>query len=276
MKKKYENYLGLGIAGNFAMHLQQAGELDSFKDIIVDDNNAPKGIFPFYIPKADTFLGIYPFSSDTIQLPDAQTNIQAEPEVALICKLTYINDKIDTIIPTYFTAFNDVSLRKYASKISLKKNWGADSKGIGDTLIKIDNFNSDIAMQNYRISSFLRRDGNIFRYGEDAPFSGYSYFNEKLLFWIKNQINTQADIRPLENILKYIKEANNLENLIITIGSTRYTSYGEKTYLQNKDEVIIVLYDGERYCKNNIISKISNYDYDNAGMSVLSQDVIVK
>lgn len=272
MNKKYETYLGLGIAGNFVLHLKQAGELENFKDIKVDDD-APKGLFPFYIPKADTFLDIYPFSSNTIQLPDAQTNVQAEPEVAFTCKLTYSNNKIDTITPTHFTAFNDVSLRKDASKISLKKNWGENSKGVSDTLIQIDNFSDDTVMQNYRISSFLRRDSNVFRYGEDAPFSGYSYFGEKLLSWIKNQINSQIDIGPLENISNYIKKANNPENLIITIGSTRYTKYGETTYLQKDDEVIVALYDSRHYCKNDILSKVVAGNYEDKNISMLAQRV---
>ena len=39
---KYKNFLGLGIAGNFALHLAQAGELEEFKDIITADEAAPK------------------------------------------------------------------------------------------------------------------------------------------------------------------------------------------------------------------------------------------
>lgn len=50
MKELYKDYLDLGIAGNFALHLAQAGELEEFKDIITADEAAPKGIFPFYLP----------------------------------------------------------------------------------------------------------------------------------------------------------------------------------------------------------------------------------
>jgi len=49
--QNYKNFLGLGIAGNFALHLAQAGELEDFKDIITADEAAPKGMFPFYLPK---------------------------------------------------------------------------------------------------------------------------------------------------------------------------------------------------------------------------------
>ena len=66
---KYSKYLGLGIAGNFALHLAQAGELEEFKDIITAEEAAPKGMFPFYLPNnpqssAKEILKIYPLSTD--------------------------------------------------------------------------------------------------------------------------------------------------------------------------------------------------------------------
>ena len=77
---KYKKFLGLGIAGNFALHLAQAGELEEFKDIITADEAAPKGMFPFYLPRsldmqdglklhAKDILTTYPLSSDNITLP---------------------------------------------------------------------------------------------------------------------------------------------------------------------------------------------------------------
>ena len=96
--QKYNNYLGLGIAGNFALHLDQAGEAEDFKDIITADEAAPKGMFPFYLPLhveiAKEILNTYPLSSDTIKLPQEDVNVQAEPEVGLICKLEYIDNKL--------------------------------------------------------------------------------------------------------------------------------------------------------------------------------------
>ncbi len=272
--KDYKNSLGFGIAGNFALHLKQAGELEDFKDIVTADEAAPKGVFPFYIPNNKTFLGTYPLSNNTIRLPDETVNVQAEPEVALTCKLTYKEGEIDTITPTHFGAYNDTSLRKNAPKISLKKNWGAESKGISSQLIEIDKFSQGGVMDNYRISSFLRRGENVFRYGEDVELTGYSYFYEKLLDWIKNQINTQKDFGPLEPVLSYIKEASYPEELIISIGATRYTEYGETTFLQSGDEVIVALYDDRLHCKNPVFSKIVAGSYEHEGMSILAQKVL--
>lgn len=276
MGKLYQNYLGVGIAGNFALHLKQAGELEDFKGVMTKEESAPKGIFPFYIPGNKTFLGTYPLSTDTIKLPDATQKVQAEPELALICKLGFDdNGMLLHITPTHFTAFNDVSIREKRDKISMKKNWGCCSKGVSSSAIKIDSFTENGEIQNFHIASFLRRQENLYRYGEDISVSNYSYFNEKLLEWIKDQINTQTAYGPLENIQELLKPSLNITDMIITIGSTRYTTYGETTFLQEDDEVIVVIYDARQYCQNDILSKVLKREYDGENMSVLAQKVVV-
>lgn len=275
---KYENFLGLGIAGNFALHLEQAGELEDFKDVEVEDENGPKGMFPFYIPNRDGQLGVYPISSDTIILPtgeDEGTNVQAEPEVGLLCELEYDDEgKVNKITPTHFGAYNDCSIRKEgAKKISHKKNWGEASKGFSDELIEIDSFTRDGIMKDYRICSFLRRDGMVMRYGEDVELDGYSFMYEKLLDWMTNQINTQKDSGPLEPLLEYIHEANSPSQAIISIGATRYTPYGEKTFLQSGDEVVIVIYDNQLYCKNPVMSMVVAGKTRSIGVSSLTLKV---
>lgn len=271
----YKNYVGLGIAGNFALHLKQAGELEDFKDVITEDENGPKGMFPFYLPGFDSALGVYPLSSDTIKLPDAEQKVQAEPEVGLICDITYDNGTIKAITPTHFGAYNDCSIRKEgAKKISEKKNWGEASKGFSDTLIAIDTFSEGGIMDNYRIASFLRRDGNVFRYGEDAALSGYSYFYEKLTTWMIDQLNSQVDFGPLEPISDYLKTCDYPQKALISIGATRYTEYGEKTFLQAGDEVIVVVYDNNLYCTNPIFSKVVSNALDVEGISALVQKVL--
>ena len=246
----YRDFLGLGIAGNFALHLAQAGELEDFKEIITADEAAPKGMFPFYLPKrvaeAKEILNTYPLSSSTIKLPPQDVNVQAEPEVALICDFIYENNKLSKIIPTHFGAYNDCSIRVAgASKISDKKNWGENSKGVSQNLLKIDNFSDGGIMDNYSICSFLKRAGNIHAYGEDVELKGYSYFYGKLLDWMVEQISTQVDFGPLEHLSNYITACNYPTKAIISIGATRYTPYGEHTFLQNSDEVIIMLYNNK-------------------------------
>jgi len=276
---QYKNFLGLGIAGNFALHLDQAGEAEDFKDIITADEAAPKGMFPFYLPlhvkEAKDILNTYPLSSDTIKLPNKDVNVQAEPEVGLTCRLEYANGKLSKIIPTHFGAYNDCSIRvKGASKISDKKNWGEASKGISENLISIDKFSEGGVMDNYSICSFLRRNGEIHSYGEDVELSGYSYFYKKLLDWMTNQINTQKDFGPLEPLSEYISTCNEPKEAIISIGATRYTPYGESTFLKSGDEIVIVVYNSKNTTIKDVISSIKNKSYDNQNMSVLEQKVI--
>ncbi|MFA6191513.1 MAG: DUF5718 family protein [Sulfurimonas sp.] len=283
---KYKNLLGLGIAGNFALHLAQAGELEEFKDIITAEEAAPKGMFPFYLPKpnfpidgfilhAKEILSTYPLSSTNIKLPNTNVNVQAEPEVGLVCNLEYTVGKLSKITPIYFGAYNDCSIRVAgANKISDKKNWGELSKGFSNTLIKIDKFEVGGEMDNYSITSFLRRDGEIHAYGEDVELSGYSYFYEKLLDWMLNQINTQEDFGPLEPIQEYISACGNPKEAIISIGATRYTEYGESTFLKSSDEVIVIVYNSKVFTSEAVLECVKNSSYSEENMSVLAQKVL--
>lgn len=270
----YKDYLGLGIAGNFALHLEQAGELEDFKDVVTEDPNGPKGMFPFYVPGFEGQLGIYPLSDDMIMLPEGEMNIQAEPEVGLVCEISYKDGKVAAITPKQFGAYNDCSIRKEgAKKISEKKNWGSASKGLSSTLIEIDRFEAGSMLDNWRICSFLRSGDMLMRYGEDVELSGYSFFYQKLLDWMVNQINSQVDYGPLEPLLAYIEKAGFPEKAVISIGATRYTPYGEKTFLQEGDEVIVVVYDNALYCKNPIMMMAQKGELDVPGVSALVQQV---
>jgi len=278
-KVKYKSFLGLGIAGNFALHLAQAGELEDFKDVITADEAAPKGMFPFYLPlhvkEAKAILNTYPLSSSTIKHPKENVNIQAEPEVALICRLEYENNKLSKITPTHFGAYNDCSIRVAgASKISDKKNWGADSKGLSEDLINIDSFSDGSIMDNYSICSFLKRDAQVHAYGEDVELSGYSYFYEKLLDWMIKQINTQENFGPLEPLCEYIRACKYPTDAVISIGATRYTSYGESTFLKEGDEVFVILYNNKTLSYKEILQKIKNDTLNSAEISILRQTVI--
>ena len=128
-------------------------------------------------------------------------------------------------------------------------------------------------MDNYSIASFLRRDNEVHAYGEDVELNGYSYFYQKLTDWILNQLITQEDFGPLEPIEEYITACGNPKEAIISIGATRYTEYGEKTFLKAGDEVIIVVYNREKISHDIVVSSVKNSSYDNTVMSVLAQRV---
>ena len=276
---KYEEFIGLGIAGNFALHLAQAGELEEFKEIITAEEAAPKGIFPFYLPNstsktAKKILKTYPLSSNTLKLPKEDVNVQAEPEVGLVCKIEYLNNQISKIIPTHFGAYNDASIRVAgANKISDKKNWGANSKGLSETLFAIDSFHNGGVLDDFSICSFLKRSGQTQAYGENVTLTGYSYFYEKLTTWITNQLNTQKDFGPLEPLGDYIADSNYPTDLLISIGATRYTEYGEKTFLQEDDAIIVIVYNSKKLSLEKVKNAIQTNNYDENLMSVLVQKV---
>ena len=235
----------LGVAGNFAHHLEQAGELKDFENVVTAEPDAPKGIFPFYLPGSDSFLGLYSIGTDTLTLPAYEANAQVEPEIAVLFDIVY-NDKkeVTDLIAQKFTTFNDCTIRKEgAKKISEKKSWGPNSKGVGDTWITIDKFEKGGVMDHYHLCSFVKRDGVLHPYGVDAPLLGYSYFYTKLKTWLIDKMNTQVDFGPLENIAEHLKTCDYPNQVLVSIGATAYAEFGEKNYLQDGDEVYVIAYD---------------------------------
>ena len=89
--EELRSWFGFGVAGNFAGHLDQAGEAVDFATVAAKEG-APKGIFPWYAPGYDSFLGEFPLSHDALMVPTegaedgGPLNLQIEPEVALACR----------------------------------------------------------------------------------------------------------------------------------------------------------------------------------------------
>ena len=273
---KLEECLGFGVAGNFAGHLEQANEASDFKNIEVSEAIQPKAIFPFYLgKKEDSFLSVFPISSDTIKMPNTDYDVQIEPEVGLICEVTYKDDKVISLTPKKFAAYNDCSIRRPgAKKISEKKNWGECSKGLSSTRLDIDKFSKGGILDYYRIASFHISGEKVFSYGEDSEVISYSYFHEKLLDWCIEKFNNQEDVGPAENIGEYIRECEYPSHFIIGIGATRYTEYGETNFLKKGDTSIVVLYDQRRYSNEDILSKVEQREFSGESLSFLVQAVI--
>ena len=123
-----KNVIGLGVAGNFAHHLEQAGELEDFKDVVTLEPNAPKGIFPFYLPSSESFLGVYSIGTDRLTLPHYESNAQVEPEIALFCDVLYDENQkvVDLVVLSTTAPFAVTMLPK-----SLKKRAGEQTpKGL--------------------------------------------------------------------------------------------------------------------------------------------------
>ncbi len=243
------SWFGFGVAGNFAGHLEQAGEADDFVNV-ASEGTAPKGIFPWYAPGYDSFLGEFPLSSERILLPaesDGPLNLQIEPEVGLACRVKWNGDTVASLEPFALGAFNDCSIRRPgAPKISYKKNWGPASKGVAGEFFEISDLTPDGPTAALRLVCYLRgADGQVHEYGVDSPLLGYSYYGEVLLDWIVERLANQkgSPDTPLEDVGALMVASGRPEHVLIGIGATRYTALGESTYLKAGDQAIVQVYD---------------------------------
>jgi hypothetical protein len=272
---------GFGVAGNFAGHLEQAGEAADFAGVAATSAQAPKGIFPFYVPGGDTFLGIFPLSHDRIAKPaSAQpVNLQIEPEVGVVCTVGYGADgTVASLAPVAIAAFNDCSIRRPgAAKISHKKNWGPDSKGVARTGFAVTDLDPEGPTRSFRLASFLRRDGRTGAYGVDSALPGYSYYGRTLLDWIVDRLTHQdgSPDTPLEPVGEYlVAQAARPETVLVGIGATRYTSLGERTFLEAGDESIVVVYDATSTSPGDVEDAVgAGSERELASASVLCQTV---
>lgn len=273
-----QHFIGLGVAGNFAGHLEQAGEAADFANVKTADDIQPKAIFPFYVPSSHlsnetTFLNCYPLSSDRIQCPKDADNLQIEPEIALICQIKYQQNRVVKLTPTHFAAYNDCSIRRpNAKKISEKKNWGANSKGISATHIPLDHFNLNGTLDQYHIVCFHKRNQQLNQYGIDSPALGYNYFHQKLLDWIIDRMNNQKDEGPMNNISELLAQANYPTQAIISIGATRYTEFGEQHFLQAGDTSIVVVYNARQHNLQDI-TLMAQQEHFQGDLSALIQSI---
>ncbi len=266
--------IGLGIAGNIAGHLEQAGEKSDFDQLQIAAGE-PKGLFPFYLPGfVGNPLSLYPVSAVELQMAEDGRDLQIEPEVLLICDIGYDEQgHVVSLSPKFFGAFNDCSMRRHgASKISQKKNWGPNSKGIASHFIPIDTFDEGGILDRYRLASFLRRHGVVYPYGIDTPVKEYMYFHKKLLDWIIDRLNHQKDEGVLEDMPALLQGCHYPKQAMISIGATRYTLYGESTYLQQDDEVFVALYPGDHYTPDQIVGEVGKGE--KWGISCVHQRVL--
>ena len=249
--EEMHGWFGFGVAGNFAGHLDQAGEAGDFATVAAQEG-APKGIFPWYVPGLDGQLGEFPLSHDALIVPktsesDGPLNLQIEPEVALACEVVWSGDTVATLRPFALGAFNDCSIRRpNARKISEKKNWGPASKGVAYEFFEAHDLTPDGPTATLRLLCHLRTaDGVHHEYGVDSPLLGYSYYGEVLLDWITERLANQkgSPETPLEDVGALLAASGHPAHVLIGIGATRYTRYGESTYLKPGDEAIIRVYD---------------------------------
>lgn len=277
-----KEYCSFGVAGNFTGHLEQAGEAIDFKNVKTLEANAPKAIFPTYISSEKSicpdYLKVFPFDQNKVIFPKNEEKIQIEPECGIIFKAKWQDEVLVELTPLAFGASNDCSIRKQgANKISEKKNWGPSSKGFSSKLIPIDTFDSNGLINKYRIASFIKRNNTVYAYGEDSAVREYSYIYQKLMNWMLDKFNNQKCEGPAEDIHSYLLTAGKPEKIMVSIGATRYTKFGETNFLQDKDKTFVVLYP-ETYSPSEILKKVEKEDFDfseKSDISALIQTVVL-
>ncbi|HDR1023023.1 TPA: hypothetical protein QB352_002340 [Pasteurella multocida] len=276
----FKHAIGFGVAGNFAGHLEQAGEAADFIAVKTEEAIQPKAIFPFYVPSQTLnpehqFLATFPLSHNQIRFPEqGADNLQIEPEIALICDIEYSDKKVTALIPRFFGAYNDCSIRRpNAKKISEKKNWGENTKGLSATLLPLTSFELDSEIDQFYIACFHKRGETFNEYGINSPALGYSYFHHKLLNWIIDKMNTQPDLGPMNDIPALIEKANYPKQAVISIGATRYTEFGEHNFLQVGDTSIVVVYNAKQYSAEDIVEMAKKEQFP-SDVSALIQKVV--
>ncbi|MCF7363815.1 DUF5718 family protein [Vibrio sp. A1-b2] len=238
---------GIGIAGNFAGHLQQTGEEKGLQGSV--DTQSPQALFPFYVAGAsDAYLNVNPYSFDVLMLPtNPSAKVQMEPEIALIAKVKYLGTSVLGFEAEGMTLFNDATHRNaVVDKLAQKKNWGAASKGIASKVIPLADFSKNSDLDKYRFCSFLGRNEQWNLCCNDVSLGDYSYSYEQLIAWLVSQSNAQKNEGALHSIQELLGQAGYPERILISLGSSRYTPFGECHQLGAKDKVCAVLYDSTR------------------------------
>ncbi|MBJ7471709.1 MAG: hypothetical protein JHD16_10430 [Solirubrobacteraceae bacterium] len=300
-----QTVFGFGVAGNFAGHLEQAGEAADFVGVGDAHAVAPKGIFPWFVPAPEgeqladlqtapgadpfdagpdgipTFLRTFPIDADEVVRPAGEAvNLQIEPEVGLLARADYdpSTGAVTALQPVAISAFNDCSIRRPgAEKISHKKNWGASTKGLSRTLIPLDSLDPAGLTSTYRLACFLRRAGETSAYGVDSAVPDYSYYGQTLLDWLVDRLAHQhgAPETPLEPVGEYLRAAGNPSHVLIGIGATRYTALGETTFLEVGDEAIVIVYNADETPADAVEQAAREGREDElTGASVLRQRVV--
>lgn len=270
---------GIGIAGNFAGHLQQTGEANGLQGEV--DASRPQALFPFYVADAsDDYLAVNPYSFDTVFLPsEPSARVQMEPEIALVVRVSYLGTSVIGLEPESMTLLNDLTYRNArVTKLAEKKNWGIASKGIAKKVWPLNGFSTTDRLGKYRFCSFHRHNGLWSSCCHDVSLSDYSYCYEQLISWLIEQFNHQQDDGPLHSISTLIGEAGYPKRMLISLGSSRYTDYGETHQLSSGDQLCAVLYDADRTDVAQIEDMVSHEQFDQLSQQqiVLKQSVYAR
>lgn len=262
--------LGVGVAGNTADHLKEAGEVsgDTPKSVM------PKEIFLFYAPGSEGhFLNTNPYTHDELFIPNIEDKIQIEPEIGVLCDLVVKDHKLISIKPIAFCAFNDCSIRtQRLPTFSAKKNWGIKSKGISRDYISLDTFSEGGVLDKYQLVSYLKRDGVIEPYSVNSSVKDFLLFHDPLMNWTIEKLNQDYFSKndPLTN--KSDKDRN--FKALVATGCPKYTKFGLDTSIKAGDEIYVIIYNRDLFSEKEIIENLDSEKLkSHSEISYLKQNV---
>lgn len=264
---------GLGIAGNSAGHLQQTGEIKGLS--ANDDAAKPQALFPFFVVNAkEDYLSCMPYSTHQLRLPnELNTQVQMEAELALKLAVAYdAEGEVTQLTAISMTVINDATYRNAkVCKLAEKKNWGLATKGIAEHEILIDKFVEGGELDHFRLCGFHQSNGQWQLCGQDSAIIEYTYFYQELLQWLLKQMQQQQDKNALHNIQALLSQAGYPEHILVSIGATRYSTYGEDHHLSSGDQLVVVLYDSRAYHFQDLLSLVTQKETQ----QVLSKNKII-
>lgn len=280
--RSWSSCFGLGVAGNVAGHVAQAGEAAAG----AGTRALPTGVFPFFVPRGSKerlrehrgsrasllrkrtstnsserletdldSLERFPVTNHLIDYPDLYDGqkVQVEPEIALLCDVVYRSQStesktVEALLPRRVAAFNDCSIRELegSKNLSERKNWGFASKGISldsFALATPDEFAEAGPAARLALASYVKQDGAIHRYTETAPARNYLLFGAPLLDWVCDRLNRQERGGTWEDMPELLRAANYPSSMWIALGAGEYTEWGAANYIRPKDETVVVVFD---------------------------------
>ena len=95
--------------------------------------------------------------------------------------------------------------------------------------------------------SYVMRDGVVEKYSQDAPARNYTMFHEPLLAWIVDRINNQRNEDKWDDVGELVRAAGYPPHAWIALGAGTYTAWGEKNYLKERDEAVVIVYDDAKF-----------------------------
>ena len=222
----------IGVIGNYFGHLSSAEN--------VHESEVPSGIFVIDHNKSSLTNGSNTF------YPAQGSKVDIEPEFVIQYTIQYQDNQVVKVIPHRITVGNDVTIRSLegATKISTRKSWGENSKGIHPTWWELDELES---LNTLSLVSYIERDGKHHMATQPLKIDQMKLFGDALSTWMVEAINGQQEHGMFDQILPVLAKHGYPEELILYTGAPNYTDWGQENFLQPGDVMHIIGYKTDNF-----------------------------